>query len=158
MTVDIFPLHVRTQYDLDRHAKNSFVYLEIRRAIYGLPKSGALTNKLLQKCLAPHGYYEVAHTPGLWRHVTRPISFSLVVDNFGVKSVGKRHAQHLIDTLKKWYQLIYCGINLDWNYEERYLDISIWSYIKKVLTRFGHTKPDKPQHSPFKAFPKKYGE
>ena len=60
------------------------------------------------------------HTPGLWRHVTRPILFLLVVDDFGVKYVGTEHAQHLINTLKKWYQLTvdwkgqtYCGINLD---------------------------------------------
>jgi hypothetical protein len=28
-------------------------------------------------------------TPGLWTHKTRPILFSLVVDDFGVKYVGK---------------------------------------------------------------------
>jgi hypothetical protein len=101
----------------------------------------------------------------LWRHVTRPISFSLVVDDFGVKYVGKEHAQHSIDTLQKWYQLavdwegkIYCGITFDWHYEERYLDMSMPTYIPKVLTRFGHTKPNKPQHSPYKPFPKKYGK
>jgi hypothetical protein len=26
-------------------------------------------------------------TPGLWTHVSRPISFTLVVDNFGIKYV-----------------------------------------------------------------------
>ena len=79
LDVDVFPRHVRDQYDLDRKAKNGFVYLEIRRAIYGLPQSGALANKLLREQLAPYGYYEVAHTPGLWRHVTCPISFSLML-------------------------------------------------------------------------------
>eukprot|EP00956_Cyclotella_meneghiniana_P031758 scaffold84459_cov26-Cyclotella_meneghiniana.AAC.1 len=73
--------------------------------MYGLPQAGALANKLLRERLAPAGYYEVAHTPGLWRHVTRPISFTLVVDDFGVKYVGKEHAQHLIDTLKQHYKL-----------------------------------------------------
>jgi hypothetical protein len=34
---------------------------------------------LLRKRLLPHGYYECKHTPGLWRHLTRPISFTLVV-------------------------------------------------------------------------------
>jgi hypothetical protein len=32
------------------------------------------------------------------------------------------------------------------------------TYIPKVLTRFGHKKPEKPQHSPYKPFPKKYGK
>ena len=63
------------------------VYLEVRRAIYGLPQAGALANKQLKKFLAPDGYYEVAHTPGIWRHATRPTQFSLVVDDFGVKYV-----------------------------------------------------------------------
>ena len=165
MPLDIFPRHIRDQYDLDRKAKNGYVYLEIRRAIYGLPQSGALANKLLRKRLAPFGYYEVPHTPGLWRHVTRPISFSLVVDDFGVKYVGKEHALHLVNTLKKWYQLaedwegkIYCGITLDWHYDERYVDLSIPTYIPKVLTRFGHKKPSKPQHNPYKPFPRKLGK
>jgi hypothetical protein len=53
MPLDVFPQHVREQYDLDRKAKNGYVYLEIRRAIYGLPQSGALANKLLRQRLAP---------------------------------------------------------------------------------------------------------
>jgi hypothetical protein len=114
MPLDVFPEHVRQQYDLYRKAKNGYVYLEIRRTIYGLPQSGALANQLLQKRLSPFGYYEVPHTPGLWRHVKRPISFSLAVDDFGVKYVGKEHAQHLIDTLQKWYQLA-----VDW--KERFI-------------------------------------
>ena len=43
----------------------------------------------------------MAHTPGLWRHVTRPVQFTLVVDDFGVKYVGKEHAVHLIKAIKK---------------------------------------------------------
>jgi hypothetical protein len=49
-------------------------------------------------------------------------------------------------------------INLDWNYDDKYVDISIPTYIPKVLTRFGHTKPKKPQHSPYKPFPRKFGK
>ena len=44
---------------------NGFVYMEIRRGMYGLPQAGILANKLLRKRLKPHGYYEVPHTPGL---------------------------------------------------------------------------------------------
>jgi hypothetical protein len=31
-------------------------------------------------------------------------------------------------------------------------------YIPKVLTQFGHKKPDKPQHNLYKPFSKKYGK
>ena len=165
MPIDIFPEHIIQQYNLHKHVKNGFVYLEIRKCVYGLPMAGALANKLLRERLAPHGYYEVAHTPGLWRHVTRPISFTLVVDDFGVKYVGKEHAQHLVDTLKKYYDIaedwegdLYCGITLDWDYEKRTLDISLPGYIKKVLQRFEHTDPTKPQNCPYQPNPRKYGK
>ena len=67
MPLSIFPQHVCEQYNLEQHAKEGFVFLEIRGAIYCLPQAGALANKLLRKRLAPAGYYEVAHTPGLWK-------------------------------------------------------------------------------------------
>jgi hypothetical protein len=43
------------------------------------------------------GYRQSKTTPGLWQHDTLPISFSLVMDDFGVKYVGKENAQHLLD-------------------------------------------------------------
>jgi hypothetical protein len=80
----LFPEWIKKQYNLDTHARDSFVFLEIRRAVWGLPQAGILANKLLRKQLKPHGYYECVNTPGLWWHTTKPITFSLVVDNFGV--------------------------------------------------------------------------
>jgi hypothetical protein len=114
----LFPEWIKTQYNLNTHARDGFVFLEIRRA--GLPQAGILANKLLRKRLKPHGYYECVNTLGLWRHATRPITFTLVVDDFGVKYVGKEHAEHLINCLKdKTYKLtedwtgnLYCGISL----------------------------------------------
>ena len=35
-----FPEHVHQQYNLQVHAKNGYVYLKIRRSIYGLPQAG----------------------------------------------------------------------------------------------------------------------
>ena len=86
-------INYRKMHKMDR------IYLTVRRSIYGLPRAGALTNKQLKKFLAPDGYYEVAHIPWLWRHSTRPIQFSLVVDDFGVKYVGKKYVEHLVHCL-----------------------------------------------------------
>ena len=162
--LDMSPQHIIDQYDLLPKAKNGFIYVEIRKAIYGLPQAGALANKLLKKRLAPAGYYEVPHTPGLWKHIHRPIAFSLVVDDFGVKYVGKAHADHLIRALKKDYELsedwgggLYCGITLKWDYKNRTLDFSMPGYIKAALERYKHSKPTKPQHSPYPVAPRKYG-
>ena len=106
----------------------------------------------------------MAHTPGLWCHTNRPIQFTLVVDDFGIKYVGQEHADHLFLALKKHYKLaedwdggLYCGIKLEWNYQQKYLDISMPKYVPRVLQRYKHTAPSKPQHSPYQAQPKKYG-
>ena len=72
MPLSLFPSWIKEQYNLDKHRKNGFVYLEMHRAVWGLPQAGILANKLLQQRLLPHGYYECKHTPGLWQHLTPP--------------------------------------------------------------------------------------
>ncbi len=54
----LFPEWTKKQYDLNTHARDGFVFLEIRRAVWGLPQAGILANKLLRKRLAPHGHSE----------------------------------------------------------------------------------------------------
>jgi hypothetical protein len=103
--IKIIPDHIIDQYHLRKKVKNGYVYMEICRAMYGLPQAGILANKLLKQRFAKHGYYEVVHTPGLWKHTTRPISFTLIVDDFGIKYVGKEHAEHLLNALRQHYTL-----------------------------------------------------
>ncbi len=75
------------------------------------------------------------------RHVTCPIHFSLIVDDFGIKYVGAEHAHHLIDALQEqhyaldidWSGTLYCGVTLTWNYALGYVDISMPNYVKKLL-------------------------
>ena len=80
--------------------ERGFCYLKIKMAIYGLKQAGALANADLIKNLAKHGYHPVPRTPGLFKHATRPISFTFVVDDFGVKYITKHDANHLETTLK----------------------------------------------------------
>ena len=94
--------HIIKQYNLREKEMNGYVYLDIIRSIYSLPQSGALSNKVLNINLAPYGYFEVIYTPGLWQQITRPISFSLVVDEFGVKYINKVDADHLIALDTMW--------------------------------------------------------
>ncbi len=139
MPLALFPEWIITQYNLRELALNGFVHLEMRRAVWGLPQAGILANKRLRRKLAPFGYYKCANTPGLWYHVSRPISFTLVVDDFGVKFVGKEHADHLIASIKStykkltedWTGSLYCGITLEWDYVGQTVDISMPGYIKK---------------------------
>ena len=47
--------------------------------------------------------------PEYWQHDWQPISFTLVVDNFGVKYVNKDDVEHLISSLSQDYT-----INTNW--------------------------------------------
>jgi hypothetical protein len=84
------PQDFADEYDLAKYAINDWVYFEITKGVYGLKQAGKLANDLLTKRLEPHGYYPCTTTPGLWRHKWRPVSFVLIVDDFGLKYVGKR--------------------------------------------------------------------
>jgi hypothetical protein len=123
--------------------------------MYGLKQAGLLTNQLLQTLLAPFGYYPARHTPVLWLHKTRPISFILVVDDLAVKYVGKQHAEHLRDALLRTYELttdwmatVSSGMTLEWDYEKRTCNISMSGYVSMVLSKFQHDAPKHPQHTP----------
>ena len=162
--LSLFPPWIIEQYELMKHTKNGMVHIEMRRAVWGLPQAGILANKKLRRKLAPHGYHEHANTPGLWYHESRPISFTLVVDDFGVKYVGKQHVDHLIECLRETYKLtedwtgaLYCRITLEWNYEERYVDISMPGYSKKKLQEYGHILQDRIQTCPYSPAPVTYG-
>lgn len=76
--------------------------------MYGLPQSGILANKLLKVRLATRGYEELPHTHQVFsstRHVLRPVWFTLIVDDFGIKYIGRENAEHLIKTLKDFYEV-----------------------------------------------------
>ena len=104
----------------------------------GLKQSGIIAHNRLSKHLHQAGYKASQHVPSLWRHRSLPISFTLVVDDFGVKHVGKDAAMHLTNTLQKqhvisidWSGSNYLGFTLDWNYKHKYVTLSMPHYVKK---------------------------
>jgi hypothetical protein len=105
MLLSRFPEEIVQRYNLNALAVDGWVYIEIRKGMYGLKQAGLLANQLLQTRLAPFGYYSERHTPGLWLHKTQPIYFSLVVDDFAVKYVAKHHADHLRNAKLKTFEL-----------------------------------------------------
>ncbi|NNE46316.1 MAG: hypothetical protein HKN37_06620, partial [Rhodothermales bacterium] len=131
------------------------VYTELRRGMYGLPQAGRIANELLVERMAPHGYEPVAITAGLWRHRERDTKFTLIVDDFGVKYTSDDDAEHLLSTLRKYYRVTtdwsgtrYAGITLDWDYDNRTVDLSMPGYIERCLQRFEHPPPTRPEHAP----------
>jgi hypothetical protein len=152
----LIPQEVMDEYNiaqfLDEHG---YAYVKITGAIYGLAQSGYLANQDLIKNLAPYGYYPSKRTPGLWHHKTRPIKFSLVTDDFGVKYENKADAQHLLDSIKAkypvkadWTGSKYIGIDLNWNYEAGEVKLSMKGYVPKALKEFLHKPPCKPVNGP----------
>jgi hypothetical protein len=49
MPLALFPVWIKKQYNLDTHARDGFVFLEIWRAVWGLSQADILAIKLLQK-------------------------------------------------------------------------------------------------------------
>jgi hypothetical protein len=103
MLLSRFPEEIIQKYNFNALAVDGWVYIEILKGMYGLKQVGLLVNQLLQTRFAPLGYYPARHTLGLWLHKTRPISFTLIVDYFAVKYVGKQHAEHLRNALLRTY-------------------------------------------------------
>ena len=101
MPISIFLQHVNEEYNLLEKVYKVCVWIKIRRRIYELPQCGKLANEYLRKKIAPHWYYDVKHTPGLWKHISRPIKFTLVVDDFGVNYTRRKDAEHLLGLLEK---------------------------------------------------------
>ena len=164
MNIEILPEEIIEKYNLNSIVHNGWVYFRIKRGMYGLPEAGILANKLLKSRLIQAGYFECQFTPGLYKHVWRPIMFSLIVDDFGVKCQGMQHARHLKKTLEKHYEVsvdwegkLFCGVTLDWNYDMRHVDLSVPGYVSRKLIKYGHKKPKRPQHSPYLSAPIVYG-
>jgi hypothetical protein len=115
-------------------------------------QAGRIANDCHTKHLATFGYRLVPLTPSLWTHDTRPLNFSLVVDNFGVKYVGKEQALHLLKALRHLYTVtegsLFSCLTIKWNYAKKYVVISMPNYIPAMLHKFQHMKPTKHQGAP----------
>jgi hypothetical protein len=145
MLLSRFPEEIVEKYNLKAPAVDCWVYIEIRKGMYRLKQAGLLASQLLQKRLVTFGYYPARHTHGRWLHKTRLIAFSLIVDDFAVKYVGKRHAEHLRNALLQSYELttdwegkVYSGMSLKWDYKNRTCEIYMPGYISNVLSKFHH--------------------
>ena len=163
--INQIPQEIIDHYKLHKITHNGKVYVEIHRSMYGPPQAGILADKQLIHFLGSYGYSPVPHTPRLWRHQWRLITFCLVGDDFGVKYIGKEHADHLIQCLRNHYQEVeidwagkrFCGIHLNWDYANRTCDLSMPGYVEHALHKFQHPTPKNPQDSPYPATAKQYG-
>ena len=157
------PQEILTQYELE-FDKDGYVYVEIRKGMYGLKEAGKLAHQQLVQHLDKYGYHPMEHIPGLWVHRTRPTTFTLCVDDFGIKTYSDEDTMHLVKALKDKYEITidnkgekYLGLTIGWDYPNGTVDISMPGYIKHALERFNHPQPSRPQHSPHEWHKPVYG-
>ena len=127
--VQLVPQAFMDKYALYEKLHKDCIYFKISKVVYGLPQSVRTANDLLKQLV---GWFECMHISGLWCHNTIPVTFILVVDDFGIKYVGDKHDQHLINALQQhytlevyWEEKQYCGITLHCNYNNRTLNVSM---------------------------------
>ena len=165
LQLEDMPEDVIAHYNLNKIATpEGYIYCEIQKGMYGLPQAGIIAQQLLKERLQMDGYRQSKTTPGLWQHDTRLIIFSFIVDDFGVKYMGKENAQHLLDTIQKHYKCScnwkgeqYCGLTIKWDYEGRKVHLFIPGYLQKALSRFQHSPPVKQQDQPYPHIKPNYG-
>jgi hypothetical protein len=149
--IKLTPQEIIAEYNLIYLVSDIHVYVEVQKGMYAPPQAGSLANQLLARRLSIHDYHQTKFTPGLWRHITRPIQFTLVVDACCVQYVVEEHAQHFIDALetdytvsKYWTDGLYCGITLKWDYKNKHVDLSMPGYIKYALHKYQHIMTKSP--------------
>ena len=164
MRWDQIPDDIKLRYNLHTMKHYDYVYVKIKKGMYGLKEAAILAYNKLLLHLTPRGYYPIEGTAGMWRHKTRKTIFCLCVDDFGIKYFDKEDVTHFQDSLKDhfkfhldWEGKNYIGLQLDWNYDLGYVDISMPNYILKILKRLCHPTPSTPQYSPHEHFPVIFG-
>ena len=104
LPIKIIPLEIIKEYNLLPLVHNDFIYIHIDKSMYGLPQARKIAHDALIQHLCPFGYHPTSNIPGLWVHDTKPLSFVLTVDDFGIKYRNISDAKHLLTSLGKKYE------------------------------------------------------
>ena len=105
LALKTIPQEIIQQYNLNQLEVEGWVYIKIVKGMPGLKQAARLANDRLKAQLQPYGYAPVNHTPSLWKHKSNGILFTLVVDDFGIKSTSPAATAHLLHTLCDKYQI-----------------------------------------------------
>jgi hypothetical protein len=119
----------------------TYIVFRINKTMYGLKEAGKLSNLRLVSLLSTFGFYETT-TPCLFKHVSRPILFVLVVEDFGVKYTNRSDFDFLVSCLSTLYHakadLIaskFLGFSVSHNRTARTFNVSYPGYASHLLAR-----------------------
>ena len=63
------PPDIKAKYKLhDKVTSNQYIYIHIKKGMYGLKQAAILAYNHLQRCLKQHGYTPVTGTVGVWKY------------------------------------------------------------------------------------------
>jgi hypothetical protein len=137
------PQTIIDRYSLQRFIHKDSVLFQVNKGMYGLPQAGLLAQKRLEKHLGEHGYTQAVNVPCLYRHTSNSVAFSLVVDDFGIKYKERADVEHLLEVLRKLYEITvdwegrkYLGVTIRFDTQKHTVTLSMPGYIDKVIARF----------------------
>jgi hypothetical protein len=154
------PIAIQHQFGIFKaHADqlHDSVYVRIDKTMYGLPQAGIISQQILVQHLTKYGYHPAPHTPCLFAHESRPISFTLVVDDFGIKYSDPADLEHFYASLRAKYSIKTCsegsvfkyiGYTLNFDYPDHSCTLSMPGYIDKALLQFKVPPPTRRVDSP----------
>ena len=143
------PKDFQSQHNLHALVDNpGCVCAQINWSLHRLEENGSIANEdIVVDHSLQFGRHEIKHTAGLFTHVTRPIQFSLVVDDFGVKWVNHADLNHLLESPRtkhtmtcdsEWKQ--FAEMHLQWNCDTGKVVCSMDWHVKDALRELEVTK------------------
>ena len=91
------------EFDLQRYSDNGNVLFQVDGTMYGHPVAGRIANADLVEHLGQHGYIQDPNIPSFFENAINQVSFTLVVDDFGIKYTGADTLKNLIRILELRY-------------------------------------------------------
>lgn len=154
------------KHDLRQYVHNKKILFQVNGTIYGHPASGHIAQNDLIEHLKKYDYTSTREVPCLFTHPTSGISFTLVVDDFGIKYTNDDNLKQFLSILQqpisKWKIKVdrtggkYNGIRLNWNYNENTLIQDIPNYVTDNIARLN--LQIKNRRTPAKYIPPQYGK
>ncbi len=81
-----------------------------------------------------------------------------------MKYVARKHADHLLQVLNTNYKCAIdwegkrcLGMDIDWDYMQKKVNVSVLEYVPEALVQFWHKAPQMPQHQPYPHVKPTYG-
>ena len=85
ISISLIPQEVIDEYNFMDKKINGFLYVKVDKGMDRLVQSGIIAHTAIKEYLRPFGYEPAPITPGLCCNNKNGITFTLVVDEFGIK-------------------------------------------------------------------------